>query len=266
VVSDDASQDDTWDLVNAFVTAYKGPHRFVLQRHPKRVGAYANLQSVLRKATGRLHLLTDGDDISFPNRVERVATTWVQRGVSLITHDCMIGPDPYQRTRRNVEGGSTGPIPLTDAINRSWEPRMLGATFAWEAELWRSFPPYDQRRHARGGDMVLPFRAALAKGIWYIHEPLIFYRTHPGQTSQEMAQRDRTAPAPTRETALVHHLSAMAQRLRDLDRYERMQPKDPRVPDIRRSLVQATLALMKMWQEPRAALEAAGAELIWGAL
>src|SRR3954465_11256485 len=72
VISDDASDDGTWQAIEQAVEGYAGPHRLVLNRNPVNLGIGAHLNRMVGLSTGELLFIAAGDDISLPARCERV--------------------------------------------------------------------------------------------------------------------------------------------------------------------------------------------------
>ncbi len=71
IVSDNASPDDTRDTVAMFLQTHRGfPLSYFCQ--PRNLGAEANIDSLLKGATGDFILLLSDDDILLPGAVERL--------------------------------------------------------------------------------------------------------------------------------------------------------------------------------------------------
>jgi len=262
LVFDDASDDGTWDEVQRVARAYAGPHELVLRRHPHNVGAVENTRQIIAAARGELHIVSDGDDLSAPGRVRRVAELWAQDRVSLISHDCTKGERPHPSNPRNVAEGQTGRVPVEEAAGRSWDPRMQGATFCLAADIWDQLPFFEGESFAMGGDMVVPFRASLLRGWTYLHEPLLFWRRHDRQATASMTDPAGT-PDAVRETALPFHIAAMHQRRRDLDRLDSLRGPTNATLAARPFVDRQSLQLYRQWALSRAALEHEGQSLRW---
>ncbi|MBK4346454.1 glycosyltransferase family 2 protein [Lacisediminihabitans changchengi] len=72
VLSDDASTDDTVDVAIALVGSIALPQLdFVVLRNPKALGVTANFESAIRATTGELIVLSDQDDLWYPDRLSR---------------------------------------------------------------------------------------------------------------------------------------------------------------------------------------------------
>ena len=84
VISDDHSTDRTWEIINEEVAAYKasgGIHKnIVLNRNERNLGIALHSNVISALEHGVLRVANAGDDISFPNRVERIVEEWVKDG------------------------------------------------------------------------------------------------------------------------------------------------------------------------------------------
>jgi glycosyltransferase involved in cell wall biosynthesis len=69
VIRDDGSTDGTARIVEAFARDYPGTVDFAV--NPRRRGVTGNFEAALAAATGGLILLSDQDDVWFPDRVDR---------------------------------------------------------------------------------------------------------------------------------------------------------------------------------------------------
>lgn len=71
VISDDASTDNTFAIIQKILAEYKGPHQIILNRNKKNVGLVPHLNKLLFElATSDYFLIAAGDDICLPNRVK----------------------------------------------------------------------------------------------------------------------------------------------------------------------------------------------------
>jgi len=80
VVSDDASPDNTYNLVLERAKHYKGPHKIILQQNKENLGLTGNFNEALHLASGELVVMAAGDDVSLPERTARIVARWVVAG------------------------------------------------------------------------------------------------------------------------------------------------------------------------------------------
>jgi len=178
LMSDDGSEDGTFDIMTEMAARYRGPHRVRMNRNPRNLGIVGNMNRVAELASGRLLVEASGDDLSEPQRVARLAAVWrAGRGRIKAVHSNYIEIDADSRVvgrggplRTVVD--APGPDPMT--IIRSGA-NCIGATAAWDRELFERFGPIPATCHVEDG--VLFLRAALLSGVAFVEEPLVRYRT-----------------------------------------------------------------------------------------
>ena len=66
LLSDDASPDGTYRVMQAMAAAYAGPHRVVLNRNEQNLGLIGHLNRVMALASGDFVVQNAGDDVSAP--------------------------------------------------------------------------------------------------------------------------------------------------------------------------------------------------------
>ncbi len=71
ILSDDCSQDKTFDIIKEMVDSYKGPHKLVLNRNEKNLGLAGHVNKIIQICEGEIVILAAGDDISMPERAEK---------------------------------------------------------------------------------------------------------------------------------------------------------------------------------------------------
>lgn len=188
VVSDDASTDATFVAMQAALAGYSGPHRIVLNRNPVNLGIGAHLNRMVALSQGELLFIAAGDDVSLPQRCERVVGAWLasDRRLDLIAAG-LIDMD--------ADGGLHGAIVPTqlsayrDAAD--WlarPPHVIGAAQAWTRRLYDRFGPLPDA--TMGEDLLMVFRAILAGGATTLAEPLVHYRRGGISRRQRALSRD----------------------------------------------------------------------------
>ncbi len=75
-----------------------------------------------------------------------------------------------------------------------WSREMLGATFAYRADLIAVFGNIDETLLPSGGDHIWPLRAGLLfpGGMLYLDEPLLRYRQHGEQMTRRVGDRTQS--------------------------------------------------------------------------
>lgn len=185
ILSDDASKDRTFVIMQEMAASYRGPHEVVLNQNPTNAGLASHSNRIFSLARGELVVLNAGDDISLPHRVASLAAAWEAGGrKSFGVHSRVIdmdhsgriaGEPPPTKLRANTFQFEDG---LTAAIQflREEKPVILGCTAAWHRALFDRFGPLPL--DVMYEDMTLGFRARLLGGMAFVDEPLVLYRLH----------------------------------------------------------------------------------------
>jgi glycosyltransferase involved in cell wall biosynthesis len=174
IVSDDASDDDTWQRVERAVAAYRGPHRLRSNRNPHNLGVGAHLSHLAQMAEGDLLFVAAGDDVSMPERCERVVQAWLADGrkVDLIASALIDVDDAGGAHGLIVPADLQSYRSLDDWVARP--PFVVGAAQAWTRRLFESFAALPAGTVAE--DLVMVFRAIGSGGAMTLREPLVRYR------------------------------------------------------------------------------------------
>lgn len=171
VVSDDASTDDTLDVVRAI-----GDSRVRVLPFKERVGYQRNFERAIREARGRYIFFSDQDDICLPERIP-LSLNALQRS-SFVCADATVVDEELNPLSSSYfawrKVGNFG------ALQLFVHPDVVGATMACSKEfLTKALPlpvgvPHDQ---------WLSVLAAAKGQLGVIRQPVILYRRHASVTS-----------------------------------------------------------------------------------
>jgi glycosyltransferase involved in cell wall biosynthesis len=174
LISDDCSQDGTFAAIEAAVRDYRGPHRIVLNRNEHNLGISAHLSQLARMSHGELMVVAAGDDVSVPERCERLVDCWNARGRQVD----LIASDLVEFDSTDPQAGRIAPTDLGSyagfddwARGRPW---LVGAAHAWSRRLFERFG--DMLPGAMAEDQIMAFRAVMSGGAYSLREPLVRYR------------------------------------------------------------------------------------------
>lgn len=174
LISDDASSDDTFSAMQAAVAAYRGPHRVLLNRNPSNLGIGAHLSHLVSISHGELLFVAAGDDVSLPQRCERVVAAWLaaDKQPDLIA-SALVDLDADGKTHATIT-----PSDLASYRNAAdWiarPPHVVGAAQAWTRRLFDRFGALPGGVVAE--DLIMVFRAIVSGGALTLAEPLVRYR------------------------------------------------------------------------------------------
>ncbi|MGQ5521727.1 glycosyltransferase family 2 protein [Chitinimonas sp. PSY-7] len=173
VFSDDASTDDTFAVLQAVATTYKGPHRLTVRRNEKNLGIGEHWNTLIAASSCDLLIASAGDDISLPNRARSLIEAWenTQQRADLITSQCI----------HMYYDGRLGPQIHTDKLDgmtpTEWlakQPHIVGATHAFTRRLHQHFGPFIPGMVNE--DQVTVFRALCLGGAITLDKALVHYR------------------------------------------------------------------------------------------
>lgn len=182
VVGDDASQDDTLVMLEAF--AARAPFPVRVLRNPSRLGVVENFGRVLSACRGGWIALADQDDVWRVDKLETLATALEAPGTLAVFSDAEVvdaalaplGYTMWQRVRftpreqERLKSGEGFAVLLKHAV-------VTGATLAIKANLRASSLPVPA---GWPHDAWLALQAAARGGLVAVPEPLIAYRQHGG--------------------------------------------------------------------------------------
>lgn len=80
IISDDRSDDSTYEQMSKSIAGYQGTHSITLRRSDENRGVFAHVLDVVRIAKGELIVFAAGDDISAPERVRILVDSWLTGG------------------------------------------------------------------------------------------------------------------------------------------------------------------------------------------
>lgn len=174
IASDDASGDGTWEAMCAAAQGYAGPHRLRLNRNEANLGIGAHLCQLAQRAEGELLVVAAGDDVSLPQRCERLVQAWLAHGrrPDLIA-SALADVDANGRVMGEIVPDDLGAY-TSLAQWAARPPHVVGAAQAWTKRLFERFGPLPPGTVAE--DLVMVFRALGSGGAVTLREPLVQYR------------------------------------------------------------------------------------------
>ena len=210
VLSDDASSDSTYGILQELARDYRGPHRVRVRRNARNVGIGEHYNQLLAETSGQLLITAAGDDLSLPHRVRRLLAAWDasgQRADLVASHVVDLDHDGRLHGILRVDDLSAYRN-ATDWARR--RPHVIGAGHAFTRRLMQRFGPL--ARDVFYEDQIMVFRAIVSGGAVTVDEALVEYRR--GGTSRRpdfdsAAARRRWAQRQIRrETAEMRQLLA----------------------------------------------------------
>ena len=175
ILSDDFSSDGTFEIMQEMVAGYSGPHRVVLNQNRSNLGLANHINYLVSLFHGDWVVTAAGDDISLPERSERLVESVMGSGFSCVYSDMMninaLGEDT------GVCFGENRPkIPSISDLLITSSCWVRGCSACYSLRLFKEFPAINSKVVQE--DHVLPFRALFNGGILYLDDILVKYRSH----------------------------------------------------------------------------------------
>jgi glycosyltransferase involved in cell wall biosynthesis len=179
LVMDDASPDESDEIIRELLSELDPQLNVVYQRNETNVGLMTQLNSLAHRYEDKLVVVQAGDDLSKPNRLERIYTEWVESGrpsLVLSNFDEIDDDGRIVRAFDSTVEREQKPYTFDRLLRR--RAGVFGCTAAFDSQMLKAFDPIPT--NVINEDRVYSFRALLKNGIRYIHEPLIDYRVGVG--------------------------------------------------------------------------------------
>lgn len=213
ILSDDGSGDRTFEVIERMAAAYDGPHSVRVNRNRENLGLIGHVNAIFEMARGEIVLLAAGDDVSLPERTERVVSAFGEGADVMLVHSPVERIDAVGtmlglwHAPMRGKPDDTGSLALSLGLH-------LGASAGYRKVVFDRFGPIVQR--AAYEDLVLGFRARLLGRLVGLDLPLVRYRVDTGMTKKDkpLEKRVRTQ---RRVRALEMMRAVFRQRMADLE-------------------------------------------------
>ncbi|MGO1072471.1 glycosyltransferase [Lysobacter sp. CA199] len=194
IVSNDCSDDGTFDIAEEMVAAYCGPHRVSVRCTERNLGVSAHFNEAMALAHGEIIVMMAGDDIAYPERVDTIVRAFDDTPGAMVLGSDFDGID-----------SNGGPIKVSfrkrpERYELDYYVRigrligLLGATMAFRRCVFDRFGPLIGPIE----DNALSLRGALLGQSLCLRQSLIRYRRHPGSVSGTVFARDEPPEVATR--------------------------------------------------------------------
>lgn len=261
VLSDDGSGDRTFEILEEEAKAYRGPNSVTLNRNPDNLGI-EHYNKATQLAKGDLVVVAHGDDIALPHRARRLAEVWTQQRVSVISSNAwMIDAESKQIGLLSADAEDHR-FTAEEIVQKGWRKTMLGASLAFDREVFTEFGWFDRLAIPAGTDHVLPFRGAILRGMYYVAEPLLRWRQHAKNLGDTLG--DKTgAELAMRETYAAYSLATRIWMLDDVRRFRQRSPDQDRLAAIQRMVSKQIDERIRAWIRLRNLLYLDGKRPTW---
>ena len=217
LIFDDHSTDATFDIVEEEVAGYSGPHTIRLHRNSENIG-FESFARTAEAARGEFLVSAHGDDISYPGRTRALVEAWRTTNASVLSSNAEVIDDQSRVLELLTSHSEPKWIQAAEFAKQGYVLEADGATLAWHRDVFAKFGRLDGSRLRGSYDHVLPFRAGLLTGHYYLPAPLLRRRTHGANYGLECADRTQ-GNLVKRETLAAYNLGAKLCMLEDVDFY-----------------------------------------------
>jgi glycosyltransferase involved in cell wall biosynthesis len=221
VISDDASKDDTYEIIQKTIKNYDGPHKIKILRNENNLGISRHISKVLSECDGEWIVASAGDDYSDRRRVEVIVDNYKSNPELLLIQSYLRevdsdGNEIYINTLNDKNPTDSGIYKWSalDKINDNDVPDTHGASFAYSKKLLEMFDTKISEKIIFE-DNVIDWRAEMLSGIGLIRMPLVNHRNHSGQATRS-AGNDRDAKRSFIKKIVESDLEATRQNIVDL--------------------------------------------------
>ncbi|MCX7856947.1 MAG: glycosyltransferase [Deltaproteobacteria bacterium] len=175
ILSDDCSQDRTFEIMKEMAEAYKGPHKIILNRNERNLGIGGHINRIMEISHGELIVTAAGDDISLPDRTLEFVKKYTsedKKPTLIFSHATVMDENGNERGR--VEGSyNVRPNDFYTLLNG--DCHIIGASNCWHKSVFYTFGPFVVEG-LLAEDRVLTARAALLGRIVCVPISLVKYR------------------------------------------------------------------------------------------
>lgn len=185
IVSDDSSGDGTFEAAQQALAGYAGPHRVCVRSTPRNLGLCAHLVELAAIATGEVLVFLAGDDVAYPQRVERLLAQMHAHPETMVVGSAVDDIDTSGQVLARAVRGLSGQVDQRWFLRRGKMATVLGASMAVRRRLLTELPPLQGVVE----DNMLSLRAVLLGSCRCIAEPLLGYRRHDRNLNDWMFDR-----------------------------------------------------------------------------
>ena len=174
LLSDDGSQDGTFEIMQARAVTYRGPHRVRAIRTARNFGLVHHFCFAAAAADGELVVASAADDMSLPHRVSTLVKYWIARRPAVI-YSAWELTDMQGRFLRHDQSANTRKFDCADYFPDREATIAFGCAAAYSREFLKTVPVPAKPIWAEDYFLSL---VALTTGeaIEYVDEPLVSYR------------------------------------------------------------------------------------------
>ena len=184
IISDDASTDNTQNIITEILNDYNGPHKIIINFNEQNIGLVRHVNKVLYNiCQGQYIFLAAGDDISIESRVENTIGFYKENPEVVATGSNLQVIDQFSvnNNSKNFQLKEQAVYDLSYYLSKSYK-HLFGCTRSFTRELINAFPALDLSCPTE--DTPLLLRAFLLnRKVATLQEIMVKYRIHDNNIS-----------------------------------------------------------------------------------
>ena len=260
LISDDASDDNTFAIIEAAVAGYWGPHRVRVNRNDANLGM-AHFNRILELCDSDYIIVAHGDDYSHTERTQNLMGIFEREGVSMVSSNCQVMNRRGERLGQ-ITTAKSQRITLESIVRHGWQPTMLGATHAIHRDVLERFGGVDPDWLPVSYDMAFPFRGALLNGAYFCDAELVAWRRHGGNMTDRLI-RAANSPAEQAEGLAGSYMTELVGMFHDLRTLQRAYPNRHDLGRVKNDLARTAMVVIDEWVGVRNKLISRGIYPTW---
>lgn len=180
IISDDCSNDRTFEVIADECSSYRGDHRVILNRNDKNLGVIGHVNTITARANGQYIVAAAGDDLSVHERTAILVEAMMDCNASSVGSNAIYidrTGHPLRLHTPGIRKQCLNLYGLAELVGVDFDRIVApGATLAYRRDIFTVFGSLPD--DVMNEDWMIPFRAALLTGALYLDEPLVKYRIH----------------------------------------------------------------------------------------
>jgi glycosyltransferase involved in cell wall biosynthesis len=246
IVSDDCSGDGTFEAAQAAIAGYTGTHRISVRSTPQNLGLCGHLDELARIASGDVLVFIAGDDVAYPQRVERLLAEMAAHPDAMVVGSAVDDIDTNGKVIATKVRGQPLLLDQHWFLHRGKMASVLGASMAVRRSLIAKLPLLQGMVE----DTMLSLRAALLGECRCVPDALLGYRRHDHNLNDWMhdrSERNFEAYARSSRRLLTMYRNIAADQ-------ERCVAACPDLPEARKRLALELARMYRLEADMREAL------------
>ena len=185
IISDDCSDDSTFEIIESIASTYRGPHRLTINKNYRNLGWVSHFNKVVNMANGEIIVVAAGDDISTKDRTKKTIEAFSRNPKAALVS---LGTKNIDHLGR-VQNKQTITPPEQDSIfliNDYVSGRMgklSGASRGYKKYIFDEFQPLSNRCPTE--DTTTLLRGIILGGAVLSRDTGVLYRKHATNLSSK---------------------------------------------------------------------------------